>query len=258
MDRAERQNDLNLALLNALEGHQAGLWTALPGIVQSFDPVEMTCEVQPTIQGYVFREEAWPSASRPGDVFPWATLPLLVNCPVVFQGGGGFTLTFPIKQGDEALVIFASRCIDNWWQLGDIQSQAEIRMHDLSDGFVIVGPRSLPKTLDGISTANAQLRSDDGTTFVEVAGDHVHVTAPAEITLHAPLVTIDAAQTTCTGKLTVEGLLTYQAGMSGSGGSGASLTGPFVQTGGALSSEGIVLNTHIHHDPQGGDVGPPI
>ena len=34
-------------------GREAMLWTELPGIVQSFDPQTMTCEVQPAIQGKV-------------------------------------------------------------------------------------------------------------------------------------------------------------------------------------------------------------
>ena len=44
------------------------------------------------------------------------------------------------------------------------------------------------------------------------------------MTLKAPTVVIDAAQTNCTGALTVGGLLTYKGGMSGSGGSGAAAT----------------------------------
>ncbi|MFW8450019.1 Gp138 family membrane-puncturing spike protein, partial [Klebsiella pneumoniae] len=62
-------------------------------------------------------------------------LPLLVDVPVVFPRGGGCTLTFPVKPGDECLVIFADRCIDFWWQSGGIQEPVDERMHDLSDAF---------------------------------------------------------------------------------------------------------------------------
>src|SRR5690606_4330979 len=94
-------------------------------------------------------------------------IPLLLDCPVVFPGGGGVTLTFPIKPGDEALVVLASRCIDSWWQLGGVQGQAEQRMHDLSDGFVLAGVRSQPRRFT-VDTEAAQLRTDDGTALIEL------------------------------------------------------------------------------------------
>jgi hypothetical protein len=71
---------------------------------------------------------------------------------------------FPVKEGDECLVIFADRCIDFWWQSGGIQEPVDGRMHDLSDAFCIVGPQSQAKKISGISTSAVELRSDDGQT----------------------------------------------------------------------------------------------
>lgn len=89
---------------------------------------------------------------------------------------------------------------------------------------------------------------------------HVTVNAAGGITLHAPIVTLDAAQTLATGALTVQGLLTYQAGLAGTGGgSGTTITGDITQTGGQLSSNGIVLDSHTHGGVQtgGGSTGGP-
>ena len=49
-------------------------------------------------------------------------------------------------------------------------------MHDLSDGFAVVGFRSKPRVLSNVSTTAAQLRTDDGSTFVEInaSGCKVH------------------------------------------------------------------------------------
>ncbi|MDI3653270.1 Gp138 family membrane-puncturing spike protein, partial [Pseudomonas aeruginosa] len=153
MNPLERMDDPIRWLAVAFNGLQSKLWTALPGIIQSFDAVAMTCTVQPAVQGLV-RDEA-------GNQSP-ADLPLLLDCPVQFPAGGGCTLTFPVKPGDECLVVFASRCIDSWWQSGGIQAQAELRMHDLSDGFALLGFRSQPRVIGAVSTNSAQLRSDDG------------------------------------------------------------------------------------------------
>lgn len=140
-------------------GLQADIWTALPGVVVSFDPANQTCVVQPLIQGMV---------QAPDGSFSWVTLPLLLDCPVFFPSGGGVSLTFPISAGDECLVVFASRCIDQWWQSGEVSVQAELRMHDLSDGFVFPGIASKPAVFGNISTTHAQLRNAAGTVKVSV------------------------------------------------------------------------------------------
>jgi hypothetical protein len=159
VDRRERINDPVEATRAALDGKQAEMWTALPGIVESYDAERQTCTVQPTIKGKVEAQ---------GGAVSSVALPLLVDVPVIFPSGGGFTLTFPIAQGDECLVVFSSRCIDAWWQSGGVQEPLEARMHDLSDGFAIVGPRSQARKLADVSTTNTQLRTDDGATYIEI------------------------------------------------------------------------------------------
>lgn len=176
MDRKERLNDPEEALRAALDGHQAGIWTSLPSIVQSFDYQKMTCVVQPSIMGRYRTAQG---------VITNVVMPLLVDCPVLFPSGGGFTLTFPISEGDEALVFFASRCIDGWWQSGQIQPQVEFRMHDLSDGFALVGPRSQTRLVANISAEATQLRSDDGRTFIEVQAENINVVSPSGVNVNA-------------------------------------------------------------------------
>ncbi|AFN31186.1 translation initiation factor IF-2 [Klebsiella michiganensis] len=151
---------------------------SIPGIIQSFDSDAVTAVVQPAIKG-AEQDESGAEVS--------VNLPLLVDVPVVFPRGGGCTLTFPVKEGDECLVIFADRCIDFWWQSGGVQEPVDGRMHDLSDAFAIVGPQSQANKISGISTKAAQLRTDDGSAFIEVsAGGAVTITSP-QITINGPL-----------------------------------------------------------------------
>lgn len=183
MDRRQRVDDPEVALREAFDGLRAGLWTAMPGIIQSFDPTAKTCQVQPALRV--------PVRGADGQVTSVA-LPMLVDCPVYFPSGGNCTLTFPVSAGDECLVVFASRCIDSWWQSGGVQEQAELRMHDLSDGFVFVGFSSKPNVPGSISATTTQLRSNDGSTHVELdpAGQIVTVKAPGGMVIDAPVVTI--------------------------------------------------------------------
>lgn len=176
MDRRERGTDIQTALLAALHGNQSGLWTALPGFLTTPLSAKRTVSVQPALRCQV---------QAPDGSFAWTQLPLLVDCPVFFPSGGGATLTFPLKVGDECLVVFASRCIDAWWQSGGIQNQAEMRMHDLSDGFVFVGFSSVPKVISAISATDVQLRSDDGAAFIGInpTSHNISVNTPGSVNI---------------------------------------------------------------------------
>lgn len=184
MDRRERSGDPLTAMLAALQGNQSLIWTALPGIIAekdggpSFDPAKRTVTIQPAIQALV---------QSPNGDKAWVTLPLLVDCPVFFPGGGGVTMTFPIRTGDECLVVFSSRCIDSWYQSGGVQNQPMLRMHDLSDGFALVGVSSVPSVIPAISTSKSQWRDDAGTTYIEVdpEGTAIKIITPGDVIVEA-------------------------------------------------------------------------
>ena len=87
------------------------------------------------------------------------SFPPLVDCPVIYLGGGGAFLSFPIAKGDPCCVFFSDRSIDEWWQSGRAEVPSENRAHSLSDGVVLVGPRPQTGllTLDDAVTLNAGL-----------------------------------------------------------------------------------------------------
>ncbi|AVG77942.1 Gp138 family membrane-puncturing spike protein [Pantoea ananatis] len=146
------------------------LRVSMPGIIESFDPITCTCSVQPALKGQV--------ADALGN-FKSAPLPVLVDVPVIFPRGGGCTITFPVKTGDECLVVFSDRCIDFWWQNGGVQEPVDQRQHDLSDAFAFVGPQSQAQKISGISTTSVQVRTDDGSSFIELMqGGNVNITTP--------------------------------------------------------------------------------
>lgn len=178
MDQRERFYDNWEAMLSAGDAIRARIHTAMPGVITAWNPDNMTCDVQPAIQYQIRRGQKW----------VWTELPLLIMCPVHFPAGGGVTMTFPIKPGDECLIVIAERCIDAWWQNGGIQVQAEIRMQNLSDGFVIPKVWSQPNKLEAISTNSAQVRTTDGSCFIELKeGGDVNITTTQNVTVNAAL-----------------------------------------------------------------------
>ena len=178
MDYRERMPDAEEAMRAAQDGHQARMWTSLPGIIESFDATKQVAVVQLAIQGLVKQTS--------GTIQP-TNLPLLPDVPVEFPSGGGCTLTFPVQQGDECMVEFSARCIDAWWQSGGVQPPMSGRMHDLSDGICRVGVRSQARKLSAVSTASVQLRSDNGSTIIDLnpLSQAVTIIAPGGLILDA-------------------------------------------------------------------------
>ena len=113
-----------------------------------------------------------------------AEYPLLVNVPVYFAGGGGITMTYPINEGDECLILFNDRQLENWIESGAGQPPSLPSLHNLSDGICLVGIRSNPRALTNVSATAAQIRTDDGQTLLSVAPGKITLSA-AEIVIHA-------------------------------------------------------------------------
>lgn len=116
----------------------------------------------------------------------------LLRVPVCFQQGGGCIMTFPVTAGDECLLLFNDKQLDNWLLSGGGQPPTVNRAHDFSDAIALVGVRSNPRGIANISTTAAQLRSVAGTTYAEVDpdGETVTLAAPTQINLNSPIVRV--------------------------------------------------------------------
>ena len=232
MDRNQTLNDPETAMRYALSGLQSQMWTAFPAIVQSVNLAAMTIECVPAIKGV---------ATDSNGVQSFVTMPVLADVPICFPSAGGFSLTLPIAVDDEMLVVIANRCIDAWWQSGGIQAPIELRMHDLSDGFAIPGPRSLPNVVSGISATNAQLRNDAGTVYLEITPTGgINMVAPSGVVVTGDLTVVGELITEAiatTGTLSITGALAVTGNITASG--TAVVTGE-------VTANGITLSTHIH------------
>ena len=218
MDRQERIEDKIAIRRKAMESFGRGLWCCLPGIIEKVNFQQVTCEVQPSIRMIQF--------DKKGNRNP-VDLPILVDVPLVYPQGGFGVLTFPVKKGDECLVVFADRCIDAWWQNGGVQGQIEFRQHDLSDGFAFVGIRSQPRVLDPPpDPENVQLRSEDGKNSVTLTPDGIITTeGVTEVRVRTPSITM--------------------AGWNGKGDAHFALVGDMESTGDVVAG-GISLMNHVH------------
>jgi Phage protein Gp138 N-terminal domain/GpV Apex motif len=224
MLQLERLNDREESMRVILENLSKAIRCAMPGIVHSYNSVQGTCVIQLAIESRTLDAD--------GDV-TFEPIALLNDVPVNYMGGGQFVTTYPIQPGDEALVIFSDRCIDSWWQSGGVQIPADLRMHDISDGFAIIGPRSLAKSIPNVSTTTAQFRSLDGSTFFEIASGQVaNVVAPNGVNI--------------TGPVNINGNVT--------------VTGAVMATQEITAKSSVALSTHLHGGVTSGgsNTGAPI
>ena len=157
-------------LATAMANVEYGLRVAMPGIVKEWDPDQQTVTVQLAIRERVSMNGTETEVE----------IPLLVDVPVVMPRAGGYSLVFAPVKGDECLVVFADACIDSWWQNGGVQSQADSRRHDLSDGFAILGCWS-QKNKPKIPASGVRLQNDAGTAGVSISGNTVNIFGTVKI-----------------------------------------------------------------------------
>ena len=195
---AERIGSEQEQLLRSQESASSKIRVAMPGIIQEFDPATQTATVQLAIREKVINSSGESSMME---------IPMLLDVPIVFPKAGGFSVTFPVKKGDECLVVFGDMCIDAWWQSGGVQNQVETRRHDLSDGFAIMGVSSVPNAISNYSTNSVQMRNKSGSTFVEVTEGDVNVKA-SNVNVNASNATITASTINLNGSVIITGSAT--------------------------------------------------
>ena len=166
------------------------LHTALPGFIESFDAVKQTASVQLATKRIFITDNGDTETSTAEAV------PVLINVPVIFPRGGGFSFTFPIGKGDECLVVFSERSIDDWHKFGKVRTPEARRFHSLSDGMCFVGLSSEPNKIPNFDTANVEMKKDDGSVSIKLQAD-------GEVTVKATKVTFDTALAVFTDEIEV-------------------------------------------------------
>lgn len=148
---------------SAMDDLSMNMRVCCPGTIVSWDPQQMTAYVQPCIKENIIQVDGTLKNTE---------LPIIPNVPVVYPRCASFIMTFPLKPGDECILVFADRNYDAWWQSGGLQNPLRSLVHDLLDAFCIPGPSSMPKWVDNISEDSIMIRTVDGQAYVEIKENH--------------------------------------------------------------------------------------
>jgi hypothetical protein len=125
------------------------------GTVQTFYSETQTADIN---INYMKRIKGKSTDKEGKTIDTFESYPMLVNCPVVWLFGGSGFLTFPIAAGDECVVLFCDRDIDNWHASGSSKSVPNsVRLHDISAGVAIVGLKSLVSKKTNYNASAVQL-----------------------------------------------------------------------------------------------------
>lgn len=131
MTAESRQRTLADVVKAGIRSSLADLRVALPGRVERYDASKQLADVAPLLKDQVEGQD--------GKVTP-VSLPVLTGVPVVFPGGGGFRVTFPIQPGDLVLLVFSDRSLDKWLA-GDGREvdPGASHMHSIADAVALPG-----------------------------------------------------------------------------------------------------------------------
>lgn len=145
------RNPTTAELLNrAIESALGDIYMGMPGKVVRYDADKQEADVQPLIKvSYI--DEAGERKLE--------ALPVVPSVPVIFQGGGGFVVQFPIDVGDTVWLMFTAVSIDKWLKVGTtggspVDPESDSR-HALADAVALPGLRSFkdkrPSVEDGLT-----------------------------------------------------------------------------------------------------------
>lgn len=108
--------------------------------------------------------------------------PILLECPVMVLFGGIDIITLPIQPGDNCIILFNDRQIDNWMYNGNDQTPNIGRVHDLSDGIAIVGIRPLTNSIGNYLANGIRLSHGAGNSQIDLKEDLIE--SIADLFLH--------------------------------------------------------------------------
>lgn len=213
------QDMLTELLDNCLSYQLDDLHTMLPAVIIAIDYTTRKVSVQPTIK----------KRKRDGDndAKGLQDMAIIQNVPIVTPASKLAMLSIPVKVGDEVLLGFFERSVDNYLYSDGSKpiDPQDYRKHDYNDAVAIIGLNTFKSAL-GLHPEDTVLMMNVGTgqeckLSLKPSGD-VQIDTPAKVIVNAggdvnvnasgnmtAIVggdtTIDCGQTTITGDLRVDG-----------------------------------------------------
>jgi hypothetical protein len=150
-----RSPDFVETLRSAMSQAMNGLFVALPGKVEVYNPTTQTATVKPLLQRAYIDDQGNEGLDD---------LAAIPNVPIMFPRAGGFFLSFPLVPNDNVLLLFMDRSIDSFMvSTGTVAlDPVDLREHDLSDAIAIPGFFPTPKAITDVIATGAAFGKEKG------------------------------------------------------------------------------------------------
>jgi hypothetical protein len=119
-------SEMYLIIENIIDNYMAGVHTALPGKIESYDKDTRRANVKPLVQRIL------PDGTA-------LALPICTDVPVWSFGTEDAALHIPLKKGDGVMLIFMERSIEEWLKEGNDGKPSDPRRFSLCDAVAIPG-----------------------------------------------------------------------------------------------------------------------
>jgi len=184
------------------------------GIIEAFDPSTQTATIRIAIKKIISEEADGTKILKEH--------PLIMQCPVMTYFGGNSFISCPIAAGDNCIVLFCDRDIDEWLYAGGVQAPNSRRIHDINDAIAIVGIRNFQNSISDFLANGIRLSfaADSRIDLTEDAIDSI-----AELFTH-------------NGNMEITGSLTIRGNVYGEAGGAVLLNSDLTQTSGKVLSAG--------------------
>lgn len=224
----------------ALQQFIKDLYTALPGLIVVYNPETKRATIQPALNT-IFTDGITSS------------LPILQDVPVIFPAGGGYTLTFPLKNGDPVLILFSKSGIENF-KTNYKQGLPSDGVMSLENAVAIPGFGALNITPASSSGFTAQ--SEDGANAIIIESEKVELKLGevASVLLEEESIELKlgGATLTLTESALISSVPIEAPSYSGDDGGAATMTagidmdGQSITNANDVTASGVSLKTHVH------------
>lgn len=164
----EVQPSISDVIVHAIHNQMANFHQGLPARV-----VKFYGEAKVDVQILLMRAFLDPEGNYRSFVFP-----IIKEVPVIYPGGGGFVIKFPLKVDDIVYLTFAERSMDDWL-LAPTSSPvlpSDRRKFDINDAVCIPGLRQFTDNLK-ITDNSIVIGLEDGTSIIEISANRINLGA---------------------------------------------------------------------------------
>lgn len=185
IERLIKGSPLTRPIQIGVDSYLRSKFFCIPGFVVDFDESDQTATLQIAIQ-------------KVNDVGDFESHPEIISCPVGFAGSD-VIFGHKISPGDEGLIYFSQRGVDNWINSGGIVPPMTMRKFDITDAFFDPRFRSMPNIIKGFKNDGAWMATKDGANYFHLKSDGSLDVNVTNTTWKSNSITFDCPTTTFTG-----------------------------------------------------------